>query len=79
MQLLTLKGFMKQPLAKLRRRVTDRASNTKIRASQPKTFAQVLAWDTFCCEAVSRFEALEDTNGSTVLRSDISADVSCNF
>ncbi len=57
-----MKGVMKQPLAKLSRQVTDRASNTKTHASQPRTFEQVLAWDTFWCEAVRRFQALDDTD-----------------
>lgn len=59
--LLTLKQLIRQPLPKLSRRVTDRASNTKTRARQPKTFAQVLVWDSFCHDAISRFEALDDT------------------
>ncbi|DBA86991.1 hypothetical protein WJX79_009698 [Trebouxia sp. C0005] len=59
--LLTLKQLIRQPLPKLSRRVTDRASNTKTRARRPKTFAQVLVWDSFCHDAISRFEALDDT------------------
>ena len=29
--------------------------------NQPKTFAQFLVWDSFCHEAISRFEALDDS------------------
>ncbi|KAL0031257.1 hypothetical protein WJX77_011798 [Trebouxia sp. C0004] len=61
-QLLTLKGVFRQPLARLSRRVTDRASATKNRASQPRTFAQVMDWGTFCSDAISRFEALDNKN-----------------
>jgi len=60
-QLLTLKGVFRQPLARLSRRVTDRAS-AKTRASQPRTFAQVLDWSTFCSDAINRFEALDNKN-----------------
>ncbi len=60
--LLTLKGVFRQPLARLSRRVKDRASATKTRASQPRTFAQMLDWITFCSDAINRFEALDDKN-----------------
>ncbi|KAL0038137.1 hypothetical protein WJX79_004463 [Trebouxia sp. C0005] len=61
-QLLTLKGVFRQPLARLSRRVTDRVSATKTRASQPRTFAQVWDWVTFCSDAIDRLEALDDQN-----------------
>ena len=64
-QLLTLKGYFRQPLARLSRGVTERASATKTRASQPRTFAQVLDWATFCSDAINRLEALDDKNGKS--------------
>lgn len=42
--LLTLRGLMQQPLAKMRQRLTDRASATKTRAVSPRTFSEVLPW-----------------------------------
>ncbi len=59
--LLTLKQLIRQPIPKLSRQETDHASNTKTCARRPKTFAQVLVWDSFCHDAISRFEALDDT------------------
>ena len=58
--MLTLKQFIRQPIPKLSRCVTDRTSTTKTHARHPRTFAQVLVWDSFAPEAVSRFEALDD-------------------
>ena len=69
-QLLTLKGVFRQPLARLSRRVTDRVSATKTRASQPRTFAQVWDWVTFCSDAIDRLEALDDQNKKLARRSD---------
>ncbi len=57
---LTVKEFVRLPIPKLKRRVTKRASRTKTRASRPRTFSQVLVWESFYHEAISRFEALDN-------------------
>ena len=59
--LFTLKQFIRQPIPELPRPVTHCASDTKLGARQPRTFAQVLVWESFCHEARSRFQALDDT------------------
>ena len=55
-----MKEFVRLPIPKLKRRVTKRASNTKTRARRPRTFAEILVWESFYLEAISRFEALDD-------------------
>ncbi len=59
-RLLTMKEFVRLPIPKLKRRVTKRASNTKTCARRPRTFAEILVWESFFPEAISRFEALDD-------------------
>ncbi|KAL3135509.1 hypothetical protein ABBQ38_005989 [Trebouxia sp. C0009 RCD-2024] len=59
--LLTLRGLMQQPLAKMTRRLTDRASATKTRAVKPRTFSEVLPWHDFTPAALARPQELDDT------------------
>ncbi|KAL0024169.1 hypothetical protein WJX77_004075 [Trebouxia sp. C0004] len=57
---LTLKEFVRLPIPKLKRRVTKRASNNNTCARRPRTFAEILVWESLFPEAISRFEALDD-------------------
>ncbi|DBB14860.1 TPA: hypothetical protein ACH3X3_004464 [Trebouxia sp. C0006] len=57
---LNMKEFVRLPIPKLKRRVTKHALNTKICARRPRTFAEILVWESFFPEAISRFEALDD-------------------
>ena len=59
--LLTLRGLIKQPLAKLGRRLTDRASAAKTEAVLPRTFSEVLPWDDFTPAALAQLQELDDT------------------
>ena len=52
---------MQQPLAKMSRRLTDRASVTKIRAVSPRTFSEVLLWHDFIPAALARLHKMDDT------------------
>lgn len=52
---------MQQPLAKMSRRLTDRASATKTRAVSPRTFSDVLPWHDFAPAALARLQELDDT------------------
>ncbi|KAL0043490.1 hypothetical protein WJX79_006174 [Trebouxia sp. C0005] len=59
--LLTLRDLVKQPLAKMRRRLTDRAPATKTKAVSPRTFSEVLPWDVFTPAALAQLQELDDT------------------
>lgn len=52
---------MQQPLAEMRRRVTDWASATKTNAAAPRTFTDVLSWEGFQSDALARLHDLDDT------------------
>jgi len=45
--LLTLRESVHQPLVKLGRRRTDRASTSRTHATQPRTFERVHKWEDF--------------------------------
>lgn len=47
---------MQQPLAKMSRRLTDRASATKTRAVSPRTFSEVLPWHDFTPAALQELD-----------------------
>lgn len=62
--LLTLRESVHQPLVKLGRRRTDRASTSRTHATQPRTFERVHKWEDFVPEARKFLGALDNTKRS---------------
>ena len=59
-RLLSLKGVLKQPLAKMCHRSTDWASSSTTVARQARTHDQILEWVDFVPAALSRLKELDD-------------------